>query len=95
MLIVNLCLGAIWDCKNRFEHKTPSASFGINDPAGVWCADEGKGSCSGPGVVYYGSDLTWTYSDYLADGESISCTNGAFGCDPLFAFKKKCYSYDI
>ena len=91
MIIIN-CFGAIWDCDNRFEHQSPETSTGNTDPAGVWCADEGQGSCTGPGRVYYGAHLTWTYVDYLDDDESIDCTNDAFGCDPLFGFRKKCYS---
>mmetsp|Transcript_4530 Transcript_4530/g.3964 ORF Transcript_4530/g.3964 Transcript_4530/m.3964 type:complete len:315 (+) Transcript_4530:101-1045(+) len=85
--MINICLGAIWDCDTSYSKYPQSA---VDPPAGEWCADEG-GSCSGPGVVYYGSQLTWTYSDYIADGESISCSNEGFGCDPLLAFTKKCY----
>jgi len=76
---------AIWNCNNRYEHKNPESSEGA-----VWCADEG-GSCSGPGRVYYGAHLTWTYVDYLDDGQSIDCSNDDFGCDPLWGTRKKCY----
>ena len=90
--IIVSCFGQIWNCDNKFEHKSPVTSTGVDDPAAVWCANEG-GSCEGPGVVYYGTALTWTYSDYIDDHETISCSNHGFGCDPLVAFTKKCYSF--
>lgn len=80
------CSAAIWDCNTRYEHKHPQSDKGAQ-----WCADENSGSCNGPGRVYYGAALTWTYKD-ISSGNSVYCSNGDFGCDPLFAFKKQCWS---
>ena len=84
-LIANCCFSAIWNCpsNNRYEHKNPESNEGA-----IWCADEG-GYCTGKGRVYYGSALTWTFKDVTGNG--IRCDNNAFGCDPLYLFKKRCY----
>merc|ERR1712062_777963 len=55
------------------------------------CSDENGGQCLGPGRIYYGDALTFTYEDVEA-GKTISCSNSAFGCDPLPLWKKKCFN---
>jgi len=87
--IGNLVSCGILDCDNRYESASPSFSDGA-----FKCADEGSGSCYGPGKVYYGDALTWTYK-YLVAGESIFCSNEAFECDPLDLFVKKCYITNV
>ena len=82
-IIIDCCFGGILDCDTQFGQSP--GGYGA-----IWCADEG-GSCNGPGRVYYGEHLTWTYKDLTAH-QSISCSNDAFGCDPLVAFTKRCYS---
>merc|ERR1711933_334148 len=81
----NMIDAAIWDCGNKYEFRHPESSEGAR-----WVADEERGACHGPGRCYYGSALTWTYKD-LAEGQSVWCGNGHFGCDPLPLFKKQCY----
>ena len=85
LVIFNYVFGGILDCDNKYQSKDPEKAEDA-----VWCADEG-GSCSGPGRIYYGWALTWTYID-LNYGETIDCNNGDFGCDPLDLITKKCYS---
>jgi len=81
-----VCDGAIWDCNGRQEGSHMSWHGASK------CANEGNNEyCTGPGRVWYGDGLTWTYKD-LRDGERVGCNNGAFGCDPLPLFQKKCYS---
>lgn len=66
----------------------------------IRCAIEGEGSCSGPGIVYFGatdSRYDWydpygwyTQGRYLTQGQSIDCNSDAFGCDPFAGFRKEC-----
>merc|ERR1712083_416711 len=81
-----VCDGAIWDCNGRQEGSHMSW-HGADK-----CANEGGNEyCTGPGRIYYGDGLTWTYKD-LGEGQRVGCNNGAFGCDPLPLFPKKCYN---
>jgi len=57
----------------------------------VHCADEHENEyCHGPGTVYYGYGTHWVTKE-LSDGESVLCSNGAIGCDPLGGERKDCY----
>ena len=86
--MIDFGYGAIWDCDNVLTGSTsPKALYG--DDVSL-CANEGDGSCKGPGYVFYGAHLTWTFKRIGID-ESISCSNSDFGCDPLLAFTKQCY----
>merc|ERR1712242_235604 len=85
-LISSLCQGAIWDCGNKHEGSHPQWATQENARK---CADEG-GKCFGPGRVYFGDALTWTYK-YVDEGRSINCNTRDFGCDPLPWWKKSCY----
>jgi len=55
------------------------------------CANEEDEVCQGPGRIYFGDALTWTYKDF-GEGESVGCNPDGFGCDPLSGFEKKCYN---
>ena len=87
LTIGNLVSCSILDCENKHLGVNP-VSFDSNI---VHCSDENDGSCQGPGRVYFGHRTSWTYKD-LEDGESISCANTAFGCDPVPGYPKQCYS---
>ena len=82
-----------WCCYAR-ECDGVRSMMNLNAPIydqAIWCANENNGLCVGPGRLYYGSGETWAYKD-LNVGEGISCSNSAFGCDPLPGIAKKCYT---
>ena len=87
----NLVFGDLSDCDNQYGTGLGTDNPIDNEAGLIHCAEENDGSCQGPGRVYYGTEDAhyWTYHD-LEDGESISCTNNAFGCDPKPGFKKQC-----
>merc|ERR1712186_134001 len=83
-----LCVshGAIWDCSGTLEWTHP-ARGGANH-----CSDENGGECLGPGRIYYGDALTFTYEDVEA-GKTISCSNSAFGCDPFTFVEEEVFQW--
>eukprot|EP00486_Rosalina_sp_Unknown_P008950 CAMPEP_0201592250 /NCGR_PEP_ID=MMETSP0190_2-20130828/190199_1 /ASSEMBLY_ACC=CAM_ASM_000263 /TAXON_ID=37353 /ORGANISM="Rosalina sp." /LENGTH=293 /DNA_ID=CAMNT_0048050939 /DNA_START=110 /DNA_END=991 /DNA_ORIENTATION=- len=88
LTIGNLVQCGILDCENQYLSGNPVSLEGnlFN------CANtaDGHGNCYGPGRVYFGDKTSWTYQD-LEEGESISCINTAFGCDPVPGYPKQCY----
>ena len=83
-------IGGLFKCKNTF-HENPQDNGG---GASYWCADEG-GRCTadmGRAKVYYGAGLTWA-TKTLSHGQTIQCTNDAFGCDPSPGISKWCFVF--
>lgn len=72
-------------CIDRYYMAHPETSVGA-----VWCADENKGSCTGPGRVYFGGALSWYWTDVGA-GQTIWCNKDSFGGCDAFIWEDDCY----
>jgi len=94
-LIPVACLGAIWDCDNVYigiseSHIVKETLIAPKDFGAFRCTGEG-GGCHGPGRIYYGAALSWTYKDATANGY-VYCGDNFMGCDPLDGIHKECYN---
>ena len=93
ILPITIVIGSINTVYGQSCSSVIATLDGVNpsiEDSAVLCANENGGNCVGPGRIYYGNGNQWAYK-YLGIGQSISCSNSGFGCDPTPNVYKSCY----